>query len=107
MTDKEWMDKARELLGRASWDMPLQSVVIESHLREQPSPWISVSDSLPDESVYVLVYSASDKRQYVVARYDLVAGDEPYYSWSGCDVSLESGEVTHWMPLMVPPKESA
>jgi hypothetical protein len=55
----------------------------------------------------VLVYSASDKRQYVVARYDLVAGDEPYYSWSGCDVSLESGEVTHWMPLMVPPKESA
>ena len=57
--------------------------------------WISVKDRLPDEDVRVLVYLHSD-RSYTTMDTDRLLNGK-WVRWGALD-------VTHWMPLPLPPK---
>lgn len=50
--------------------------------------WISVTERLPSDGVYVLAYSADDDYMCVEAKHKFAAF-----------------QITHWMPLPMPPKQ--
>ena len=61
--------------------------------------WISVDESLPDDSSWVLVY-ADGAVNYTVWHRGV------WYDWTepACS-NIPHGCITHWMPLPEPPKE--
>jgi hypothetical protein len=61
------------------------------------SGWISVKDRMPEPNTVVLVYS--NKKGVVIDFFDS-------YLLTGGEQFLSSSDVTHWMPLPEPPKES-
>ena len=72
--------------------------------------WISVNDKLPEMDVPVLVYTIWEKEEYKYIVLYLSEGDEeipfPKGWFGGGEYYLEFAfdEVTHWMPLPLPPK---
>ena len=59
--------------------------------------WVSVTERLPRDRQFVLVYCGDDKRIRPSDRFDvaILLGDSIFTSLG----------VTHWMPLPEPPKE--
>jgi hypothetical protein len=72
-------------------------------LNEEPSPWIPVSERLPEVHTTVLAVTRAfpkDIRLAQMASYDGVM-------WRFCDMDdddVDSFGVTHWMPLPEPPE---
>jgi hypothetical protein len=60
------------------------------------SEWISVKDRMPEEGVEVLVYGDI----YLNRK----GADVDFVDKSGNFFYYDEGEVTHWMPLPMPPK---
>ena len=60
------------------------------------SEWISVRDGLPDNGADILAYIAL-KGRIIPANYDRGV-------WYDCLRNCEVENVTHWIPLPVPPE---
>lgn len=60
------------------------------------SEWISVNEKLPEEGVKVLSFGNGK----ILVDY-LVICNEPFWAYRKI---REKMEVTHWMPLPIPPK---
>lgn len=77
--------------------------------------WISVKDQLPEETNNscaddsVLIYSdINGPRRYGIGSHSIeggwdILGEQGAHSCTGFYV-LESDDITHWMPLPLPPK---
>lgn len=63
--------------------------------------WIPVSERLPEPFVSVLVHMPGEK-PFPTVREGYIAGDGLWYAGY---YTREPGEVTHWMPMIEPPKE--
>lgn len=70
--------------------------------------WIKVTDKLPDNDDYVLVYHPEDDHISVGffekenVRYYIESDGRKFYTDSGWDTEIpwaQKGGVTHWMPL--------
>ncbi len=86
-------------------------------LNAKQSPWVLVSERLPEPGVSVLVYSPGDELYFDHIDEDCDDGDR----WYGhdqsyehyCNVAKPAGSVgpgceapyTHWMAIPEPPKE--
>lgn len=71
--------------------------------------WISVKDRLPEIQEEVIVYHFSDKinNGMCVAWIEKKGiDDKPIWQYSWCCGCYVSDPVTHWMPLLTPPKET-
>lgn len=64
--------------------------IVDMLCTDKPSGWISVNDRLPEKHVGVLVYNGSIHE-------DFICSSGYFY---------DTLDVTHWMPLPEPPKES-
>lgn len=64
--------------------------------------WIPVTERLPEVGVLVLVYSAEHWTKSTLA---VLKDDGISWRESKTDLMLYPREVTHWMPLPLPPKE--
>jgi hypothetical protein len=71
------------------------------------SAWISVKDLLPNDRRQVLTYWAAENQIELQTFYLGHGGTGPIWMLFGRqNHSLESGRITHWMPLLeVPVKE--
>lgn len=82
------------------------------------SEWISVNERLPEPSEWVLAWIYLPKNppasghaiaQYSGCAYDEPESYEPFRRTEGCWWAngryYEKGHVTHWIPLLEPPKE--
>ena len=69
----------------------------------QPSPWISVDDKLPEPEKEVIIL---DKRKRIDIDFLTDDGDGGYYWWKSEDaIFSENDEISHWMPIPQLPKE--
>lgn len=67
--------------------------------------WISVKDRLPNEEEIFLVYNGKSNDSYIeLGFWNLDKKRFEYYDNE--DYGLEMYDITHWMPLPKPPKES-
>ena len=62
--------------------------------------WISVEDRLPEPFVSVLVQMPGEE-PFPTVREGFISNDG---IWQSAMFRREPGEVTHWMPMPVPPK---
>ena len=87
--------------------------VTESDITAQE--WISVDDRLPENSGYYLVVYRDKYNESISIAFDMYVKcniGEWWESEFACDITkqflwaakLQEQEVTHWMPLPVPPK---
>lgn len=67
--------------------------------------WINVKDRLPEEGKEVLTYSKKTKKFLVDYIIEFKNLNPPSYIWA-CRKEYEYLDITHWMPLSEPPKES-
>ena len=85
------------------WKKYIECVVLPSEAAKMPR-WISVKERLPEDHVRVLV--CNDEGKMITAER---AEDDWWHTYCAYDVdrwdALESGVITHWMPLPEPPKE--
>lgn len=65
------------------------------------SPWISVKDRLPENNEWILAFNGKDN---CVCWIDI--GNNDYLFMYGMGSQCQFRNVTHWMPLPSPPKES-
>jgi hypothetical protein len=67
--------------------------------------WISVEERLPEVSVTVLAWDKDDGPVVAERLIRKSLGDDGhwYVNWDGC---IYPADITHWMPLPAPPKES-
>lgn len=65
--------------------------------------WISVRDSLPNDQQEVLTYWPEGDQIQVQRYYLLYAGSGPWWMFGWNNHLLETGAITHWMPLPDPP----
>ena len=72
--------------------------IIHQYTKEQ-SGWVSVEDRLPDEGEEA--YMVTDGRYVNITEYD--AEDERFLEIPNCALV----NITHWMPLPLPPAEEA
>lgn len=69
----------------------------------QPSPWISVDERLPEPEKEVIIL---DKRKHIDIDFLTDDGDGGYYWWKSEDAIFnENDEISHWMPIPQLPKE--
>lgn len=68
----------------------------------QPSKWISVYDQLPDYNMVVLVTDGED----VGTGYRYALGETGFMGWAIPFADIEEDDVSHWMPLPEPLKDS-
>ena len=77
--------------------------------------WISVNDRLPEDSGYYLVVYRDKYNESISIDFDMYVkcnAGEWWESEFACDITnqflwatrLQDQEVTHWMPLPLPPK---
>lgn len=78
--------------------------------------WVSVKDMLPSSYFFVLVYSkmegTNEPCPMTIARYngnkwETLCNEEENNACASGDLfwSTDSEEITHWMPLPLPPKD--
>lgn len=75
----------------------------------QPSPWISVEERLPEPEKEVIILN---KRKHIYIDFLTDNGEDGYYWWKSdkailCkdDGIIHWNEITHWMPIPQLPKE--
>lgn len=69
----------------------------------QPSPWISVEDRLPEPEKNVIIL---DKRKHIDIDFLTDDGEDGYYWWKSDDtIWCDDDKITHWMPIPELPKE--
>lgn len=69
----------------------------------QPNPWISVEERLPETEKEVIILN---KRKHTDIDFLTDNGDDGYYWWKSDEtIWCEDDEITHWMPIPQLPKE--
>lgn len=69
----------------------------------QPAPWISVEDKLPELDKEVIIL---DKGKHIDIDFLMDDGEGGYFWWKSDEsICCEDDEITHWMPLPELPKE--
>ena len=68
---------------------------------KEMSEWIPITEQIPPEGEYVLVYGKSLYPNPNVAQFAVSEVYDGNY-WSGFG---RTNKITHWMPLPEPPKE--
>ena len=63
----------------------------------QAQSWIPVSERLPKEGTYLVLYN--DGEQHFI--YEACFSDKKWYSMTGHEISF----ITHWMPIILPGQE--
>lgn len=71
--------------------------------KQQVMKWISVKDQLPEDQQEILTYWPERDRIQVQRFYLQYGGDGPWWMFGWDNHLLESGDITHWMPLPDPP----
>jgi hypothetical protein len=97
-------------VGDEAIDVNLQrQAYITGYQAAQPQ-WISVKDRLPEEDAAVLVYGQvlNDPPDIIGVR-RMYKGDQEWKrTWESEDGFIyDEDDVTHWMPLLPPPKDEA
>lgn len=78
--------------------------LVETALREQEElRWIPVAERLPQNYISVLVYIPME-RPLPTVHEAYIGGDGEWHS--SVVYGVENEDVTHWMPLLEPPKEA-
>ena len=69
----------------------------------QPSPWISVEERLPEPEKEVIILA---KNKYIDIDHLTDDGEGGYYWWKSDEwICCEDDKITHWMPIPELPKE--
>ena len=69
----------------------------------QPNPWISVEDRLPEPEKDVIILDKSKRIDIDCLSND---GEGGYFWWKSCyTIWCDDDEITHWMPIPELPKE--
>lgn len=69
----------------------------------QPNPWISVEDRLPEPEKEVIILNKRKQTDIDFLTDNFEGG---YYWWKSDDIiCCEDDEITHWMPIPELPKE--
>lgn len=92
-----WANKPVDIQNQDIADFNRDVKLVRSALREQPH-WISVEERLPEDDGHVLIYSLGGGVAEGI--YSKIYKKWVQYRWS-----VFEPEVTHWMPLPMPPKE--
>lgn len=69
---------------------------------EPQDNWISVSERFPENDDNVIAYSTYPS--FINCRIEVVFYDNDIKSWAGTNSYFLSG-ITHWQPLLNPPKQ--
>ena len=69
----------------------------------QPSPWISVEERMPEPEREVIIVN---KRKQIDIDFLTDDGDGGYYWWKSDEIIwCDDDKITHWMPIPELPKE--